>query len=696
MATTREVVEIIITERGAVATSKKISRVGKASRTAAKFVTGLVVALGTIAGVRAFTGLVKSSIQASAAIEGYTVRLRNLLGSQEDANAAIESFIKLGTKTPFAVSEIIEGAAVLGAAALANKEKLEELTVTAANLAASTGLSFQQASSNLARSLTAGIGAADLFREKGVRPLLEAILGIADATKLTPKELDAAFKSVFGAGGTFGTAAEDLSLTLGGALSNVGDAVDEFKVALGDALSTPVINAINLGFIPFFENLAEVVRENKDEFTTFAAQGISAFIQAMILAIDIGLSFTNTFAKVRLFVITLTGALFEAQLGIVELNVAMVRALDFFGLAAKEGEQSLATQLRLLTLARAKVDAVAEDVGEAERATSNFTQRLAELRIALAKLGDDTSAEKLATAIKKASSGPSIEDLIGKDTGEIKKTADELRKIAALEKELARIARDVRLERDSGGDALERQRLLIDEQIKRVKVLTNALMNQALQDELVNELIRQRGLIGEDAEPSKFEIGAEDALTKGVSAALSGGSVIDALASSIGTSLRESAEEGLKEAIGDVAKSLGESFDEAFGDVGANLAEALGLDDLGEKFGKALGAGVAFAASLAIEALSGTNARQRSAVAGTTSAVTSTQAVRGIVAGPQSIAIAQVGDSITGATAPLIDLTLITNQILADIRDSLSGRGLGASALEPNLAAAAFESGAIG
>ena len=40
------------------------------------------------------------------------------------------------------------------------------------NVAATTGLDFRTAAEQIQRSFSAGIGAADLFREKGVRNML--------------------------------------------------------------------------------------------------------------------------------------------------------------------------------------------------------------------------------------------------------------------------------------------------------------------------------------------------------------------------------------------------------------------------------------------------------------------------------------------------------------------------------------------
>ena len=286
-----ETVEIVVRERGAKATSKSIKNVGRSGSGAAKAMRRLLVVLVAMAGIRGFLGVAKGAIQTSAAFEAYGVRLGALLGSQKEANIALENFTKLAAKTPFAVSQIVEGAAALGAVTIGNREKLEKLTQTTANLSAVTGLSFQEAAGNLQRSLSAGIAAADLFRDRGVKNLIESIAGIPDATKISTKELEEAFQTAFGEGGVFGKAAENLSKTLGGALSNIEDATTNLKKALGDTFSGPTINAIRDILLPFLGELQTVIEENNQAFTLFARDGLALavrgfalFIKAAILA----------------------------------------------------------------------------------------------------------------------------------------------------------------------------------------------------------------------------------------------------------------------------------------------------------------------------------------------------------------------------------------------------------------------------
>ena len=89
------------------------------------------------------------------------------------------------------------------------------------NVAAVTGLDFRTASEQIQRSFSAGIGSADLFREKGVRNML----GFQAGATVSIEETVKAFEKVFGKGGRFGQATDDLANTFTGTLSMLGDKI---------------------------------------------------------------------------------------------------------------------------------------------------------------------------------------------------------------------------------------------------------------------------------------------------------------------------------------------------------------------------------------------------------------------------------------------------------------------------------------
>jgi hypothetical protein len=99
------------------------------------------------------------------------------------------------------------------------------------NVAAVTGLDFKTTAEQIQRSLSAGISAADLFRDRGVK----AMLGFKAGAKVSVEETVEAFERVFGSGGKFDGATDQLAQTFEGTLSMIGDKIFNFKRTILEA-----------------------------------------------------------------------------------------------------------------------------------------------------------------------------------------------------------------------------------------------------------------------------------------------------------------------------------------------------------------------------------------------------------------------------------------------------------------------------
>jgi len=183
----------------------------------------------------AFVGLgaglvIRNIINTGKQIENLQVQLKFLFGSAKEGAKAFDEMAKFASKVPFSLEEIQRGSGVLAvvsddAAELANLMKIT------GNVAAVTGLDFKTTAEQIQRSLSAGISAADLFRDKGVKDML----GFKAGAVVSVEETVAAFERVFGSGGRFDGATDELAKTFSGTLSMIGDKVFNFKRTLLDA-----------------------------------------------------------------------------------------------------------------------------------------------------------------------------------------------------------------------------------------------------------------------------------------------------------------------------------------------------------------------------------------------------------------------------------------------------------------------------
>ena len=183
----------------------------------------------------AFIGLgaglvIRSIVNTGKEIEGLQVRLKFLFGTAQEGSKAFDEMAKFASKVPFSLAEIQQGAGVLAVVSKDAKEMANMMRITG-NVAAVTGLDFKTTAEQIQRSMSAGISAADLFRDRGVK----SMLGFKAGAVVSIEETVAAFERVFGKGGKYDGATDELAKTFEGTLSMIGDKVFNFKRVLLEA-----------------------------------------------------------------------------------------------------------------------------------------------------------------------------------------------------------------------------------------------------------------------------------------------------------------------------------------------------------------------------------------------------------------------------------------------------------------------------
>ncbi len=225
--------------------------------------------------------VIRSLINTGKEIEGLQVRLKFLFGTAEEGAKAFDKMAEFASRVPFSLEEIQAGSGVLAVVSKDAEELAKNMELTG-NVAAVTGLDFKTTAEQIQRSLSAGIGAADLFRDRGVK----AMLGFQAGAKVSIEETIEAFDRVFGKGGKFDGATAELAQTFEGTISMLGDKVFNFKRQILEA-----------GFFPElkrqFGDLNEFMEENAESLDKFAvaigtslAFAVEGLAKAMKLAKD--------------------------------------------------------------------------------------------------------------------------------------------------------------------------------------------------------------------------------------------------------------------------------------------------------------------------------------------------------------------------------------------------------------------------
>ena len=283
---------------------------------------GLAKVRGAVFNLRnAFLGLgaglvIRNLVNTGRELENLQVRLKFLLKDTNEGAKAFDNMVKFASKVPFSLEEIQSGSGIL-ATVTDNATDLQKMLEITGNVAAVTGLDFRTTAEQIQRSFSAGIGAADLFREKGVRNML----GFQAGAEVSITQTVEAFEKVFGKGGRFGKATDELATTLTGTLSMIGDKAFSFKKTLLDA-----------GFFAELKNqfgsLDKALAKNSEQIDRIAigfgtvlaksVQGIAGFFKILKDNIDLVITALKLLiaVKIVLFMVSLGKAIMVVLAGL--------------------------------------------------------------------------------------------------------------------------------------------------------------------------------------------------------------------------------------------------------------------------------------------------------------------------------------------------------------------------------------------
>ncbi|MGI9359514.1 MAG: hypothetical protein ACR2ON_08925 [Paracoccaceae bacterium] len=207
--------------------AKHTEKTGKRMESAFKKAGKVIAQVASVAVMGTF---IKSSIQTGMAVENLRIQMDALLGSTEQGAKAFDAMTKFASKVPFSLDAIQKGAGSL-AAASDNAEELSGLLQATGNIAALFGIPFNEAAANVQRAMSAGIGAADQFRDRGVSAFAGFEAGVSYTSEQTAKKL----MDTFGTGGTADGAMDDFAKTSAGTLSMFQDAMFSMRRAFAES-----------------------------------------------------------------------------------------------------------------------------------------------------------------------------------------------------------------------------------------------------------------------------------------------------------------------------------------------------------------------------------------------------------------------------------------------------------------------------
>ena len=273
---------------------------------------------------------IKGFVNAGIQIENLGVQLKALLGSAKAGQKALKQVTDFAKNTPFELSNIQQGVSSLATVKKTAEESgvsFEELLKITGNTAVQLGGDFALASQQIQRSFSAGIGSADLFRDKAVT----AMAGFESGAKYSIDETIKRLRKAFGTGGEFGMLTEELAETLSGTISNLKDGFFNFQVAVSAGFFTELKKELG--------DLKQFISDNEKELKQFGVsvgQGLSRAVVALGKGVKfVGENF-EAFKKtlIAIIAVKIASFIFSLTNAMIGLNFAMLANPLFMGALA--------------------------------------------------------------------------------------------------------------------------------------------------------------------------------------------------------------------------------------------------------------------------------------------------------------------------------------------------------------------------
>ena len=349
----------------------------------------------------AFVGLgaglvIRSLVNTGKEIENLQVRLKFLFGTAEEGAKAFDEMAKFASKVPFSLEQIQAGSGVLAVVSKDAEELARNMELTG-NVAAVTGLDFKTTAEQIQRSLSAGISAADLFRDRGVK----SMLGFKAGATVSVEETREAFERVFGSGGKFAGATDELAKTFEGTLSMIGDKVFNFKRTILEAGFFPELKKQFSELDKFLANQSEAL----DKMAVKIGKGLAIAVKSLAESIKFVKENVDKFAlalgalialKVAGFFYAIATALASLTVGMKAFNFATKKNIIFGSMVVFAGAmgflikkfQEFKGELDIATMSMEELNKEIERVERAMRRGLNIKNLTAELAIYKKRLND--------------------------------------------------------------------------------------------------------------------------------------------------------------------------------------------------------------------------------------------------------------------------------------------------------------------
>ena len=712
-----ETVEIVIKERGAAATSSSLKQVGQSASASAPAVSRLAAAIAALAAAFSARTLVNASdqftrlsraVQQSTKDTGDTSAVMNELLAISNRtttsiadNAQLFQRFSVATKNVGAsnkdVLDVVEG---LNAALILSGANASEASAGLIQLG--QGLASGRLAGDELKSVLENLpqlGQA-LSKELGVElgdnvaVTVGRLRELGAEGRLTAEVVFPALqRAVQGFKGELATTPRTVGETIQVLQNEFLVTVGELNNALGGT------GGLNTAILGLAGNLRTILFSAFQGFVSLAIEVLTT-VEALRGGLDslgievlpsVGQAFKSAGLSILLFIQAVTNGINTILLGIQSVNTAGTRIAavinPFFSAdTVKAEEQKLVDAQNAVIASSARIAETTKNLGTIftdvakngiavqTTAVTDLTAKLEALRANLIKVGD------AAPTVTAAAAGAGVSTASRGEVVPVGPTKEQLKAQTDAAKELLSIQQA--LDREKAASVSSRQAEIFDVQVliaKAKELAAIAGLDAGSNPTLAALELKLKELQSQTDVGAQLGANVSTALSDGFQQSLASG---QDLATSLGSAFEQSANASLSAGLAEATQGFQDGLTSVFSGA-ANSITSLLTPAFGEA-AAGLGAGLTsvlgFVAQQGLSALFGGGGNSSSSSGGKVqSAVTSTQAVRGIVAGPSQIAIAEVGDSISDSIGPAVILLQAIDQKIARALELLGRPGSGSS-----------------
>ena len=386
-------IDIIANNKAATAlgkTDKQLKKIQGSSKKVNSNFNAMKIAAGAAAAAFAGFKLGKAFLDTAKQFEQLNIQLKYITGNAADGAKALDIVEAAASRSAFSMEQMANAAPLL--LTVGTIDQLAESLDMTGDIAAATGLSFEEVAGQLQRAMSGGIAAADMFREKGVKSLLGFQEGVQYSAAETEKMIREAFAN---STTTIAGASKEMANTFSGQVSMMGDAWLQFKKTTMESGLFPALKK-ELGNVQTF---LDNNKERIDEIAVALGEGLAAAVLKIGDAIEFIAKHSDKFATAAkiLVGIKLASWAVKAAMAMRNLSIGMAAVLGMSGVgwaAIAAGLVAVTATTLALNTAFGETGDAYED-GELESKINSTKERLEELKKANERLEKDLMQSNL-------------------------------------------------------------------------------------------------------------------------------------------------------------------------------------------------------------------------------------------------------------------------------------------------------------